>query len=313
MRSMLSTTPFTLWPITSPAGEAGLPGQPPKLKTLKEHDVVIWSAPFDSPGVVGASSDLSAYLWAGGRLLVSGQDVAYLDGGGPAFNPLASYFYSDMGLAWAGEGNLAPLTGAHGGPLAGITVTMNTSDSARNQLHPDSVMQRSPTQTVPALIWPDTAIGGALAGACRPYRAAWLGFGLEGAGPRAGAHRDHATHPRLVRGAARAVWIRGARPARTAHRPARRHAGSGAPARQHRRADRHDRRASGGRSMAGGDSAAGRRQHTGDGTFKLPGCATGGAQASRFDSIRRRGRCACDVHDHLPQPRRSDHRQDRST
>ena len=62
---------------------------------------------------------------------------------------------------------------------------MNTSDSARNQIHPDSVLQRSPTQTVPALIWPDTAIGGALAGTCRPYRAAWLGFGLEGAGPRA--------------------------------------------------------------------------------------------------------------------------------
>ena len=37
--------PFTLWPITSPAGQAGLPGEPPKLKTLKEHDVVIWSAP----------------------------------------------------------------------------------------------------------------------------------------------------------------------------------------------------------------------------------------------------------------------------
>ena len=90
-----------------------------------------------------------------------------------------------MGLAWAGEGNVAPLTGAPGGPLAGITVTMNTSDSARNQIHPDSVTQRSPTQTVPALIWPDTAIGGALAGTCRPYRAAWLGFGLEGAGPRA--------------------------------------------------------------------------------------------------------------------------------
>ena len=34
------------------------------------------------------------------------------------------------------------------------------------------------------MIWPDTAIGGALAGTCRPYRAAWLGFGLEGAGPR---------------------------------------------------------------------------------------------------------------------------------
>ena len=177
--------PFTLWPITSPAGEAGLAGQPPNLKTLKEHDVVIWSAPLDSPGVVGEGSDLSDYLWAGGHLLVSGQDVAYLDGGGPAFNPLASYFYSDMGLAWAGEGNLAPLTGVSAGPLAGITVTINTSDSARNQIHPDSALQRSPTQSVPGLIWPDMAIGGALAGACRPYRAAWLGFGLEGAGPRA--------------------------------------------------------------------------------------------------------------------------------
>ena len=178
-------TPFTLWPITSPAGNAGLPGQPPRLQTLKAHDVVIWSAPFDSPGAVGASDDLSAYLRAGGRLLVSGQDVAYLDGGGLTFNTIAGYFYADLGLAWADEGNLTPLAGVHTGPLAGITETMNTPDSARNQIHPDSVMQRSLKLSAPALTWPDTTIGGAMAGICRPYRAAWLGFGLEGAGPRA--------------------------------------------------------------------------------------------------------------------------------
>jgi uncharacterized repeat protein (TIGR01451 family) len=33
------------------------------------------------------------------------------------------------------------------------------------------------------LTWPGATIGGALSGICRPYRAAWLGFGLEGAGP----------------------------------------------------------------------------------------------------------------------------------
>ena len=70
------------------------------------------------------------------------------------------------------------------GPLAGITLTLNTADSARNQRHPDVVKVRNPNAAA-ALTWADGAVGGVMAGTCRPYRAAWLGFGLEGAGPQA--------------------------------------------------------------------------------------------------------------------------------
>jgi uncharacterized repeat protein (TIGR01451 family) len=179
--------PFTAWPIIDPLGNDGLPGQRPRLKTLLAHDVVVWSAPLDSPGLVGADADLSAYLRTGGRLLVSGQDVAYLDGGGSLFDAPSRYFASDMGLAFAGEDELSVLAGTPSGPLAGITLTVNTPDSAANQDHPDNASIRFPTLSRAAMDWPDSAIGGAVAGACQPYRAAWLGVGLEGVGPR--AHR----------------------------------------------------------------------------------------------------------------------------
>ncbi len=177
--------PFDLWPITDPRKSDGLPGQRPPLNALQAHDVVIWSAPSDSPGLVSAGRDLSTYLRSGGRLLVSGQDVAYLDGGGSLISPPADYFYTDMDLAWQAEGNLAALSGVPAGPLAGVTLTLNTADSAQNQIHPDSALIGHVTLANPALIWSDGAIGGAVTGACRPFRAAWMGFGLEGAGPRA--------------------------------------------------------------------------------------------------------------------------------
>ncbi len=177
--------PFRLWPIRSQTDAADLPGSRPGLRILRAYDVVIWSAPLDSPGLVGAANDLRIYLNSGGRLLLSGQDIAYFDGGGTIFEAPQPYFFDLLGLRWEDEAGLATLFGAAAGPLAGITVTLNTADSARNQLHPDQVYIRPDRLTQPLLTWPGGQVGGAFAGDCQPFRAAWLGFGLEGAGPEA--------------------------------------------------------------------------------------------------------------------------------
>ncbi len=177
--------PFTLWPIRSPMTAADLPGSWPGVRTLRGYDLVLWSAPLDAPGLVGAADALRIYLNSGGRLLLSGQDIAYFDGGGTIFEAPQPYFFDLLGLRWEDETALAALTGVATGPLAGITITLNTADSARNQWHPDQVSIRPDRLTRPLLRWPGGQIGGAFAADCRPFRAAWLGFGLEGAGPRA--------------------------------------------------------------------------------------------------------------------------------
>lgn len=181
--------PARLWPIRSLADKPGQEGAAPDARVLAPYDLVIWSAPLDSPGLVAAGSALHTYTVSGGRLLLSGQDIAYFDGGGSAFDPPQRYFFDDWGLRFEAEGDPAPLIAAADGPLAGITITLNTEDSARNQLHPDQVSIRDPLVARPLALGQRGEIGAALVNICRPYRtpgrAAWLGFGLEGVGPRA--------------------------------------------------------------------------------------------------------------------------------
>jgi uncharacterized repeat protein (TIGR01451 family) len=126
-----------------------------------------------------------SYLLRGGHLLVSGQDVAYWDGGGSPFSLPSAYFTSHLGLEFSDEGNLAKLDGVPRTPFAGLSLAINTPDSAGQQTTPDAATIKDRLLARPALRWPEGAIGGATAGACRPWRGAWFGFGLEGTGPRA--------------------------------------------------------------------------------------------------------------------------------
>ena len=56
-------------------------GDTPNLTTLLRYDAVVWSAPYDSPGIIRADGVLSDYLRAGRGLMLTGQDVAAYDGG----------------------------------------------------------------------------------------------------------------------------------------------------------------------------------------------------------------------------------------
>ena len=175
---------YTLWPIRNPFGEVGMPSDLPSASTFSQYDLVIWSAPDDSPGILGMNDILTGFLKAGGNLLISGQEVAYLDASYPSGLPSQKYLTNYLGVFFSDEGNLEGLSGLPGAPLEGLTLTLNTSDSSQTQYSADSSILRYPTLSQAALEWPDHSIGAVTAKFCQPYKGTWLGFGIEGSGPR---------------------------------------------------------------------------------------------------------------------------------
>ncbi len=176
--------PYTLWPVRDPFGMNAGTADAPTLNLLSRYDLVVWSAPQDAPGVIGADDALNAYLMAGGKVLLSGQDVAFWDGGGSPLDPPAVYLTNRMGVWFAEEADRPEVIGVGGSPLDGLRLQINTPDSAGQQHLLDSVTVRKPLVAQPVFSWPDGPTTGVVAGRCRPFRAAWLGFGLEGVGPR---------------------------------------------------------------------------------------------------------------------------------
>ncbi len=175
--------PFDKLSIRSPYGVNGIPDDRPSITTLRAYDLVIWSAPGDSPGLIGSGEVISDYLSVGGNLLISGEDIAYLDAGGPNFLMPQYYLQDQMGILFRDEGLLTPLVGKEDSPFAGLTVNLNTPDSAQQQFHPDSVVISNSLRTEAGLIWNGDETGGVYSSYCVPFKGIWFGFGLEGAGP----------------------------------------------------------------------------------------------------------------------------------
>ncbi len=143
----------------------------PTTRTLRAYDVVIWSAPLDSPGVTGSSYILSDFLSIGGRLLLSGQDVGYYDGW--------DLYYTDQILAafMADNAPTRHLTGTHS--FAGVTLAISGTGGADNQSYPDVIRSRAPSLTESAFDYALDQSGGQSAGLCQPYRAVYFPFGFE--------------------------------------------------------------------------------------------------------------------------------------
>ena len=152
----------------------------PVSSTLALYDVVLWSSPIGSPGLVGAGSALTDYLDYGGRLLVSGQDVAYLDGGGSVFRVQGEpYLLNQMGVGYvADRGELPYVIGA--GPFGGMTVSLEGGTGADNQSTPDVVAARDVSLASSVWHYGDGGSAGVAADICVPYRSLFLAFGLEG-------------------------------------------------------------------------------------------------------------------------------------
>jgi len=153
------------------------PAETPLSATLAQYDVVLWSSPRGSPGLVNGGMELDAYLKNGGRLLLSGQDVAYFDGGG-SLSGLQPYLIQTIGAGYvADDAAVRQLSGL--GPFAGITVTIEGGDGADNQTWPDVVKVHDPDKA--ELLWQytDGSGGGVSTSICTPYRALFFSFGYE--------------------------------------------------------------------------------------------------------------------------------------
>jgi hypothetical protein len=146
----------------------------PTTATLRAYQAVIWSAPFDSPGMIGAGAVLSDFLGTGGHLMLSGQDVGYFDN----YWYFEPYFNVQLMAQLATDATtIRQLTGTHS--FAGLGLNISGTGGADNQLYPDVIQSRVPELTEPAFDYAPGQSGGQSVGLCRPYRAVYLPFGFE--------------------------------------------------------------------------------------------------------------------------------------
>ncbi|MBI3977969.1 MAG: S8 family serine peptidase [Chloroflexi bacterium] len=168
---------FVTHPITSLA-------RPLAAADLAGFDLVIWSSPLDSPGLSKSHRALIEYLEAGGKVLLSGQNVAYWDDG-PGLATLSGYLRRFAHTRFADELNDA--VAVQGQPIEifqGVTLTLNTADSATNQNMPD-VLAPLDDLGLSVFSYDRGAIAATRSASCLPSSVILLGFGLEGSGPTA--------------------------------------------------------------------------------------------------------------------------------
>ncbi len=168
-----------LWSISDPTKTL------PTLDDLAPYEIIVWSAPSDSPGRLSLDNTLTSYLDEGGSLLISGQNVASIDGHPGSDN---SWFHSYLAAKYKGEfiseGSSPILEGTEETIFSGLSITLNGNDSAGNQISPDLVESKEGTFTEPIFVNENGAAMGLQAGYCEPYRIIHLGFGLEGVNGR---------------------------------------------------------------------------------------------------------------------------------
>ncbi len=170
---------YDLRRITTPFDEVS---DVPITSTLTAYDIVVWSAPQDSPGYVGADAALRGFLDEGGKLLLSGQDVAFFD------QTLSNYLDDYLRVKFV-EDNAASevVTGTTNGALAGLSLTIAGAGGADNQVSPDVIAVADEDFARPLLAYDteEEQLAGVQVELCVPYRAMFLSFGLEGINNRA--------------------------------------------------------------------------------------------------------------------------------
>ncbi|MCB8954319.1 MAG: S8 family serine peptidase [Ardenticatenales bacterium] len=172
---------YDLWSVHDPYQDA------PGLVNLLAYDTVIWSAPFDAPGLLANGSvAVYDYLQRGGNLIISGQDVAWNDAVGYDTEP---WFSDGVSARYGGMTTLPyQVMGTEDDGFAGINLSLNGLDSANNQESPDWVLPRTSGRSSTIMTYQDGHTAAVRAGFCQRYRLVYLGFGLEsvnGAGARA--------------------------------------------------------------------------------------------------------------------------------
>lgn len=172
--------PFDTWEISD---VTNLAASIPSTNTLTSYDIVIWSSPFDSPGYIGADDEIVGYLDNGGKLLLSGQDIAYFDGGGSLFK--RRYFASHLKAVFKNDkAESEAVAGVADEPFDGLSFSIVGGDGANNQITPDVIEIIDSDFAGPLLTYSDEDLAGLHVGLCVPYRAVYLPFGLEGISSR---------------------------------------------------------------------------------------------------------------------------------
>ncbi len=161
------------WPVRN------LEEDVPADSDLVPYDVVVWSAPQDAPGIIGAGDALSHYLEQGGRFFLSGQDVGFWDGGGAGYE-WSPYYRRDLKVRFVDDD--APtrvLMGQEDDIFSGRTITITGAGGADNQDHPDVIAVADSDAATPVLRYESDGCGGVRVGTCLDYRALYLPFGFE--------------------------------------------------------------------------------------------------------------------------------------
>jgi hypothetical protein len=156
-----------------------LPGNAPVITDVLPYEVVIWSAPYDAPGNVGASAVISSYLDGGGRLLLSGQDVGFWDGGGSGMT-FARYFPDRLYASFvADDAPTRQVAGRSGDVFDGLGLSIEGGDGADNQAYPDVIAVRDPDYAARVFDYLGDGSAGQRVGLCQPFRALYLAYGFE--------------------------------------------------------------------------------------------------------------------------------------
>lgn len=154
-----------------------VPEDVPTASDLTPYDIVVWTAPSDAPGYIGAQDAITGYLSIGGRLLLSGQDVGYMDGGGWGYVPyyrdyLKARLVRDDAEAWTLQGTPEDL-------FAGLTITITGPGGADNQGFPDEIAVADSDAAAPVWAYQGDGCGGVRVGTCLDYRVIYFSFGFE--------------------------------------------------------------------------------------------------------------------------------------
>jgi uncharacterized repeat protein (TIGR01451 family) len=167
------------------------------LPILTPYDVVIWAHTAGSPGASGSATSnlLQSYLDGGGRLILSGQDIGYLDDWQGYNQP----FYRNYLHASLQQNIAAGLGGTVSGSgfLDGINLTLNEAaqynyDNTATAFSPDGVLPYD-GNAYPILMYDrgtdsgDTSAAALAIDPCsgQNHRAVYLSVGYENLGPRA--------------------------------------------------------------------------------------------------------------------------------
>jgi uncharacterized repeat protein (TIGR01451 family) len=167
---------YDTWSIEEPFAT---PSDVPQVSDLAPYDIVIWSAPEDSPGYVGAEAAITDYLEGGGKLFLTGQDVGYWDGGGSWLIHTEYYEHHLKAEYVADNADAHNLQGVAGDIFAGLDLTIQGGDGADNQFSPDEIAVANADYASKVVQYQSDGSGGQRVGLCLPYRVVYLSFGFE--------------------------------------------------------------------------------------------------------------------------------------